>query len=203
LYALFVHQGLSKKAIARELGCSDTTVAAAVRHFGLTRSPSPKVSDEERQLIIDLYSVDRQSARVIARRTTASRDEILQTLRTAGVPLRGRGARTAELLDSEQLRQRYEAGASLRELAQANQTDDGVIRYILTGAGVPIRHRGPISRWQNVLTDEFLRQKYFEEQLSLAQIAQQVGCAYQTVLDAAHRHGVPLRRSRRRPVPPD
>lgn len=48
LHVLSVDQGLSKKAIARELGCSDMTVAAAVRRFGLTRSPSPRVSEGER-----------------------------------------------------------------------------------------------------------------------------------------------------------
>jgi DNA-binding NarL/FixJ family response regulator len=44
LRTLYVEQGLSKKAIARELGCSDTTVAAAVRHFRLSRPERPKIS---------------------------------------------------------------------------------------------------------------------------------------------------------------
>lgn len=195
LRTLYVDQGLSKKAIARERGCSDTTGAAAVRHFRLSRREEAKISGDELRLIVDLYTVDRLPVRVIVRRAAASRDKILETLRAAGVPLRGRGARTAERLDRERVRQDYEAGASLRDLARAARTDDGVIREALVSDGVPVRSQGRIAKWQDVLTAEFLRQKYVEEQQSLAQIAQDVGCAYQTVLAAAHRHGIDLRRS--------
>lgn len=197
LRTLYVDRGLSKKAIAREFGCSDTTVAAAVRYFRLSRREEVKVSDDELRLIVHLYTVDRLPVRVIAGRTAASRDKVLDTLRAAGVPLRGRGARTAEHLDLEQVRQAYEAGASLRNLARAARTDDGVIRDRLVSAGVSVRSQGRIAKWRDVLTPEFLRQKYVEEQQSLAQIAQDVGCAYQTVLVAVHRHGIDLRGSTR------
>lgn len=203
LRTLYVDQALSKKAIARELGCSDTTVAAAVRHFGLVPPAREKVSKEERQLIVDLYARERLPVRAIAERTAASRDRVLEVLRTAGVPLRGRGARAAAHLDGEQLRRDYEAGASLRDLARIARTDDGVIREALVAAGVVVRSQGRIARWQDVLTGEFLRKNYVEEERSLKQIAQDVGCAYQTVLHAAHRHGIELRgaQSSRRQAP--
>lgn len=199
LRTLYVHQGLPKKAIARQLGCSDTTVAAAIRHFRLVRDDQTKITAGGRQLIVDLYTRERLSARAIAERTAASRDAILEVLRTAGVPLRGRGARAAERLDGQHLRQEYEAGVSLRDLARAAQTDDGVIRDALVEAGVNVRRQGRIARWQEALSAEFLRQKYIQEQHSLAEIAQEVGCSYQTVLAAAHQHGIALR-GRQRPA---
>lgn len=200
LRSLYVDQRLSKKAIARLLDCSDTTVASAIRHFGLSRPLPAKISDDARRQIVNMYTLERLTARAIAERTTSSRDTVLATLRATGVPLRGRGARMAAQLDVDQLRQRYEAGGSLRELARAANTDDGVIRDTLVAAGVPVRRQGRIAKWHDVLTAEFLRQKYTQEQQSLAQIARQVGCAYQTVLVAAHRHGIALRQGRSRPA---
>lgn len=198
LRALYVDERLSKKAIARQLGCSDTTVAAAIRHFSLSRPDQPKITDGERQQIIDLYTRKRLPVRAIAEQSLASRDTILATLREAGIPLRGRGARIAAHLNAEDLRQRYEAGASLRDLAKAAETDDQVIREALVEAGVTVRGQGRIATWQEALSAELLRQKYVQEQQSLTQIAQEVGCSYQTVLAATRRHGIDLR-GRRRP----
>lgn len=118
------------------------------------------------------------------------------------MPLRGRGARTAEQLKPEQVREAYEAGASLRDLARAARTDDGIIRDTLVAAGVTVRRQGRIAKWQAVLTADFLQHKYVEEQQSLSQIAHELGCAYQTVLSAAHRHGIALRNSRGRTTRP-
>jgi hypothetical protein len=145
-----------------------------------------------------MYKSERLAVRTIAARTALGRDKILEVLRAADVPLRGRGARTAERLDADQVRRAYEGGASLRGLARAGRTDEGVIRETLLGAGVPVRRQGRISKWQDVLTASFLRQKYIEEQQSLSDIAQQVGCSYQTVLDAVHRHGIAVRGGRSR-----
>lgn len=200
LRALYVEQGLSKKAIARQLGCSDATVAAAVRHFQLARSGHLKISEQDRRTIMELYERDRLPVRAIAARTGLGREAVLDVLRAGDVPLRGRGARTAERLDPEALRRAYEAGASLRALALAAGTDDGVIRGILIDTGVTVRGRGRIAKWQDVLTAPFLVQMHIVEQQSLSAIAQQVGCGYQTVLDAVHRHGIQLQGRRDRPT---
>lgn len=77
----------------------------------------------------------------------------MEVLRAADVPLCGRGTRTAERLDADQVRRGYEGGASLRGLARAARTDDGVIRETLLGAGVPVRRQGRISKLQDVQTE--------------------------------------------------
>jgi hypothetical protein len=67
LRTLYVDQRLSKKAIARELGCSDTTAAAAVRHFRhLSRPERPRLSEQDRRLVVEMYKSERLAVRTIA-----------------------------------------------------------------------------------------------------------------------------------------
>lgn len=198
LRTLYVENGLSKKAIARELGCSDTTVAAAVRHFRLSRPERPEISEQDRQLIVERYKSERLAVRTIAARTALGRDKILEvcsgrpTCPYVGEARAQRSAWTPIRCDEPT------KGAQACAVSR--------VQYAPTTASSARRCSAPaspcrqdrISKWQDVLTASFLRQKYIEEQQSLSDIARQVGCSYQTVLDAVHRHGIAVRGGRSR-----
>jgi hypothetical protein len=69
------------------------TVAAAVRHFGLSPTATPQISDTTLRLIVIRDIHEKLPIRAVAERTGVARDKIPEVLRAAGIPLRGRGAR--------------------------------------------------------------------------------------------------------------
>lgn len=140
-----------------------------------------------------LYVDEHLSLREIRERTGVPINRSSQLLRDAGVRLRKRGSRPQERLNPKRLRAAYEAGASLRELAQGQGTDDRFIRDALVQAGVTIRRSGGHRKWAHILTAEWLTEHYVRERRSARDIAAQLGCEPETVLKALRQHGIPVR----------
>jgi transposase-like protein len=164
LSALYVDQRLSYRAIARELGCSDHAVAAAVGRFGLERGPAPPQPGPDPAIVEQIVGLYRSGLdlRQVAARTGIARDRIAPQLRKAGVRLRKRGARPHEHLDPQKLRAAYEAGASLRALATQEGTAEAAVREALLRAVAVLRRPGGFHKWASVLTKDFLTEQYIE-----------------------------------------
>jgi transposase-like protein len=197
LERLYVTESRSLRAIARELGCSDSTVAKAVRRQGLVRPTAASAGRLDESVVrelVRLYADERLDLRQVAARTGVPRDRVAVELRAQGVRLRKRGSRPAERLDGASLRLVYEAGATLRQLALQEGTDDGAVPDALIGAGTVIRRHGSVSRWRQVLTADFLQEQYVEGSRSVRAIARFVGCHYETVRAAMRLHGISVRR---------
>lgn len=197
LQRLWIEQHLSYRAIARQVGCSDKAVAAAVRRLGLVRPEAPPARLDQATVaeMVRLYTAERLDLRQVAARTGVPRDRVAPALRQAGVRLRMRGSRPIDHLDPQRLRADYEAGASLRALAQREAADDGAIRDALLRAGAAIRPSGGrVSRWTHVLTADYLQEHYVERGQSVRTISRSLGCGYDTVRAALKEHGISVRR---------
>lgn len=195
LLELYVHQRLSYRAIARELGCSDSAVANAVRRLKLVQPPAPpkQLDPELVREMVRLYTEERLDLRGVAARTSVGLNRVGPILRGAGVRLRKRGSRPEEHLDPQQLRADYEGGASIRFLAERESCNDGAIRDALVQAGAVIRERGGFRKWSNVLTEDFLLKEYVGKGRTTGDIAAEVGCHDETVAGALRGHGIQVR----------
>lgn len=140
-----------------------------------------------------LYVDEHLSLREIRDRTGVPINRVSELLRDSGVRLRKRGSRAPERLDPKRLRAAYEAGASLRELALDEGTDDRFIRQALVAAGAEIRRSGGHHRWDRVMTADWLDEQYVAGGRSARSLAAELGCEPETVLKALRRHGFPVR----------
>jgi transposase-like protein len=198
LRELYVERHLSLRAIAREVGCSDFAVRAAVRRLGLERpatGPAPGMDSSLVAELVRLYTDEGLDLRAVSARTGISVSRVSSELHEAGVRLRKRGSRPAAFLDPQALRADYEAGASLRTLAERERCDDGAIREALLRAGAELRQSGGRQRFGPILSREYLTQEYIEAGRTVGQIAYAVGCSYDTVAQAMRLHGIAARNS--------
>jgi len=101
----------------------------------------------------------------------------------------------------------YLAGATAEELASRFGVTAKTVLNRLEAAGIDRRSRG--RRPTAVLADpDWLRTAYLEKRRTAADIAREVGCTEDAVLDALHRNAIPVRGpgGRRRPpaqMPPE
>ncbi|WP_067793693.1 helix-turn-helix domain-containing protein [Actinomadura formosensis] len=109
--------------------------------------------------------------------------ESLSTVRarlvSAGVVLRGRGPRRELAVPLEELRKRYEAGASTTVLAALAGVSAGTVRARLAGAGVVLRRPGP-PRVPVAVPVAELRRRY-ERGETIGDLAAAAGVSYITL----------------------
>lgn len=177
------------------MGCSDSAVAKAVRRLGLVQPPAAQMQLDPALVseLVRLYTEERLDLRGVAARTGVGLNRVAPILREAGVRLRKRGSRPHEHLDPQQLRADYEAGASIRSLAQREATDDGAVRDALMKAGAELRTAGGSRKWEHVVTRDFLLAEYVARRRSVQEVADGIGCHYDTVRGALQQHGIPVR----------
>jgi hypothetical protein len=196
LRVVYVDRHLSLRAIAREVGCSEWAVRAAVRRLNLQRPATRPVPELEPSLIAELvrlYSAEGLDLRAVSARTGVSVSRASAELHKAGVRLRKRGSRPGAFLDAQVLRADYEAGASLRTLAERERCNDGAVREALLRAGAELRPAGGQQGVGAVLTREYLLQEYIDAGRTVGQIAAALACNYDTVAQAMRRHGIVAR----------
>ena len=139
------------------------------------------------------------STRAIAKMSGLSKTTISRRLQAEGVELRGTGhtgggqALTARWAD---VRRRYEAGASLRALAEDLGCSKRSVSNNLKRMGVKLRGRGGYHGQRRAVTDARDRkvlELYYDKGMSMSMIKRFLGTHYGVVHRAIKRAGFPVR----------
>ncbi len=119
-------------------------------------------------------------------------DPTHQTGASAGWAMRRPAvARVRTTFSPAELASHYRSGTSLRDLAAAARTSRKVVGDLLRDAGVGLRPAHAPRRI--IVTDDWLRKQYEQEQRSVTDIAHQVGCAPATIARKLRTTGVQIR----------
>jgi len=134
-------------ACAQSLGVTHTTLRRFMRRHGLsTDHLSAKGVDQE--YVARSYAEGKSVAQLV-RELRRDRQTVLAALAAAGVKRRTTwsrrrgGARLASELDGQRLRQAYESGQTLQQLAADEGVAPPTIRKALLAAGTTLRRTGP------------------------------------------------------------
>jgi DNA-binding CsgD family transcriptional regulator/transposase-like protein len=206
LRRLYVDEGLSLKAVGRELGTTSDRVRTRLARAGIpVRRPGapPRTQPLEREWLADVYTVQRLDHEEIAKVAGCSVAHVRNELRRHGIGRRrgvgplpaGGAALTPELLEELYIEQ----GLTTAEVAERVGGSPARVLAGVRRAGIPTRAPGtPSGRRLIRLTPELLHQLYVVEGLSAAQVAERVGGDGKRVWAALVRAGIP-RRPRARP----
>jgi transposase-like protein len=93
----------------------------------------------------------------------------------------------------DELAASHAAGASVAELAERFDVTPKTVRARLARAGVPVRRRGRPVQIPQLENPAWLRGEYVDRSRTAADIARALGCSETAVLDALHRHALPVR----------
>jgi biotin operon repressor len=188
----------SLREIAAEVGCSKGGVRAAIRFLEITNRRGyaerhfPQLHDEE--WLRHNYLDERKSSTAIAAEVGCGCGSVLRALHRAGIEVRsGPKARTyPQLHDAAWLHRRaVDEGAGTAQLIAEVGCSRTAVHRALHRAGIDISDRA--SKYPRLHNRSWLRRAYVTEQLSIAQIADQIGCQQRAVRDALRRNDITLR----------
>ncbi len=137
IIAAYVRLGTQKK-VAREVGCAQSTVSAALRRNGIRVGRGGKSRKFDPQQFLDLWNEHHDTLEV-AERIGTSRTYVAHVLKHKfgiSVP---RNMSTKYDLPMERIKERYEAGESCAQIAETFGLSAERIRRRLRGYGVPRR----------------------------------------------------------------
>lgn len=201
---LYVEQGLSVVEIARRLGRSRDWVVARLDRYGMARpgwqkKPRPALPAARlRRLWVD----ERRSVPEVAEHFGVPADWVRAELARHAIsrprrPPRGLTPLTATVLEDLYVRR----GLTATQIAGRVGGSPTRVVEALERVGIPRRPRG----WRPDLPElsrDLLVELYVDQGLSSRAIAARVGGSDQRVLDALHRHGIPVRPRRQSAPPP-
>ena len=138
------------------------------------------------------------SCRAVAKRLlvtglpSPSHMTVLRWARSAGKGRSGHGHRLP--LSGEDLRPPYDAGASVKELAEKYRVGTTTVYKRLAESGTKMRPSRV--KYGHILVEKPLRQLYWEKEWRAQDIAREVQCNTGTVYNWLRRNAVPLKRQR-------
>jgi hypothetical protein len=192
--------------IAAEVGCSKGAVRTAISFLGIADRRGyaarhfPQLRDH--RWLRRRYLNEAKSATEIAAEVGCGSGTVLRALHRAGIEVRsGPNARTyPQLHDVVWLRRRaVDEGATTAQLVAEIGCSRTSVHRALHGAGIDISERTS-TRYPYLHNRVWLRRAFVTEQLTIAQIADQLGCQKRTVRDALRRGGISVHPS---PPPQD
>jgi transposase-like protein len=200
----YLDEGLSFAEIAREVGSHESAVRAAATAAGIPRRPRARQRRyrqlNDRAWLRQRYVVELATTRDIAREVGCSPRAALSALSAAGIARQVRRSRDEpyrRLGESGWLQERYVSGAaSVRDIAGEVGCNQRTVRRALAAAG--IARRGPSRRHRRLGDRDWLRLRYLEQRVSVADIAAELGCHQSAVYKALEAAGIP-RGGRTRP----
>jgi transposase len=192
------NEGRSSNGIAREYGVSGATVTHILKRHRQQSRPNGRFwtgTPEQVAAVVEMYKTGGLTVEKIARQVRTHEGVIATALKDAGVVLRGSAQRRV-FKDQSQDRvvaQRYEAGETLRELAQAFQTSTPVISEALDREGVVRRVGGGITFW----TPERIIQasEMYQSGMSTEAVASQLKVSRKHLVKILRQEGVILRKT--------
>ncbi|MEW6477431.1 MAG: hypothetical protein AB1679_34700 [Actinomycetota bacterium] len=201
---LYVERGLSVLEVARRLGRSRDWVIARLDRYGLPRrgwqkKPRPALPAARlRRLWVD----ERRSVPEVAEHFGVPADWVRAELARHAIrrprrPPRGLTPLTATVLEDLYVRR----GLTAAQIAGRVGGSPTRVVDALERAGIPRRPRGRRPDLPE-LSRDLLVELYVDQGLSSRAIAARVGGSDQRVLDALHRHGIPVRPRRQSAPPP-
>ncbi len=195
----YVTDGASLAAIADEVGCSPTTVSAALTRHDIPTRPANGASRpgqlDDPGWLTRRYVTDGASTRAIADEVGCDPTTVLAALTRHDIPTRTANAsRPGQLDDPGWLTRRYVTdGESQADIADEVGCSRSAVSAALTRHGIPTRPAGPPSRHRQLDDRSWLTRRYVTDGASQADIADEVGCDPSTVSAALTRHGIPTR----------
>jgi transposase-like protein len=187
LATLYLERRLTRAEVAEHFGVSENRVRLWLRHLGIRTRTRGAANREDRarlatELLEELYVRRGHTADQVAEATGASRREVLDSLRDAGLPVR------VPVPDGEQQH------VLLEELY-----GDATVVAILTAHRIPLVPRpGPLHERFPVpaaVSDLLLKDLYEGCGLSTVQMELVTGQPAATLREALKRVGIPLRRA--------
>jgi len=177
-------KGLSKSAIARELGVSHTTVGYWLKKAGVA-SRKRNLSPKQIQQIPNLYRSG-MSIRAIARSFRVSGPAICTWMKKLGVEVENRPQPGTLDISPEDVRHSYETGATLEEVGSQFGCSGETIRHRLMEAGGKARDRA-------IQVDEQAVIAAYTGGQTAAEVGVLVGCSGKKVREVLEQAGVPRR----------
>lgn len=186
-----VAEGLTVSDIATRYSVSYGIVSNALRQLGLKAKRShnrgsgtndPKITKEE---LIRLYVDEDMTVGEIAQRKGTSRQTVYNTLERYGIPQRKK-SKLNRVLDEDEVRKMLGSGMTAAAVAEAFGISPAALRTYAKEKGIPTRN----ARYASALTEENLRKWYIDEKKTMTEIANMVGCNYNTVSHACKKYGI-------------
>lgn len=141
-----------------------------------------------KDFLFQAYCVEKRTILSIARQVGCRNGVVVEALSQHGL-----GKRPTKEWMIEHYLERQESVDNIAVLLGCTESN---VRYYLRNFGIPIRYK-PRGRIQiSILNDrDWLYDKYITQQLSTVEIADEIGCAVSSVLNALKRFDIPLRES--------
>jgi transposase len=204
LEAEYVAGRRSAPSIADEVGCDPSTVYAALRRHGIATRGSSAAEWRDTAELVDAfylteqYSENSRTPADIASSLGIPSRHVLDALRHHGllerVPASGD---YQSVLTKAFLTTAYaEKGLSGNAIAEEVGCHPTTVYEALRRHGIRAEGQGGRTRWEAVLTKEYLLNAYVERGLSGGQIAGDVGCTPSIVYAWLERHGIQRREAR-------
>lgn len=190
----YEREGLSLYRIAERHGVAYETVHTRLSEAGVQMRPrvNPLARDLDAEQLRHEYEAG-DFLKTVAERHGVSVQTVRQLLDTVGTQLRpsSRADRSPKDLDAEQLRREYEAGDSLRTIAQRHGASVRTVRQLLDTVDAQIRPQG---RYARKTPDIDAMRREYEAGDSLTTIAQRHGATRRTVRARLVEAGAQIRR---------
>lgn len=199
LEELYVRRGLTMAEVAAEVGGHPSRVGAALRRFAIAARPSgsrrlPGLEPLTRDLLVDLYVVQRLGSVTIARRLGGHPSRILHALHRFGIPTRveaGRGVARPPECDAADLRRWYvEERMSMEAIAQKLGVTTNQVRMDIRRN----RIRRPVTGTPPTPAppSDVLEELYVDQGLPTAEIGRRFGSAPRTVRRWLNEAAIPI-----------
>ena len=200
----YVNDGKTLQEIADILGVSYATVSLGLKELGLkakrknfsgnpdnmnyqngnekTQGPIPRISKDQ---LIKMYVDEDLTVGEIAQRCNVSRQTVYNTMARYGVP-RQKKSKIRRMFDLEQVEALMDKNMTTTEAAEKLGVPVSSLRTYIKDNNIKTRNE----RYAEILTEENLRKWYIDEGRSMVDIANQIGCNYNTVSHACARFGL-------------
>jgi hypothetical protein len=186
---------------SHEASCCPYAQRATRPHEPAPGRPARPPSLAVAALVSHLYDCDGRSTYEIAKIVGLSRQRVGRLLKTAGVPVKPRGAGRQRQPDGEQaaltdvaVRLYLQSRLSSSQISARLGVPERTIRGRLRARGVPMRTRGRSSREDRAAASpEALSQLYVRAGLTAAETGRRLGLPGRIVLRTAHDQGLPVR----------
>lgn len=186
-----VQDGNTISEIAEAFQVSYGTVASSLKQLGLKakranardkRPADPKITEEE---LRKLYLEDDLTVNEIATLKGTSRQTVYNTLDRYGIP-RQKKSKIYRMFNEERVREILGTGVTATEAARQLGVPVSTLRKYAKDKGIKTRNE----LYADALTEENLRKWYLDEKMSMTEIAERIGCNYNTVSHACKKYGI-------------